>query len=358
MAPAFGAGPKPAVFAGACALLLLVACAPTRRHDGPPASSSPFAAADSLGADSEPAAVRTIFVIHGDAEYSWHDAAGKRHLADREAVLQAREAAARPRAEVVLFHLGKGRHGWFQGYDGTWEHYRGGRRVAGGTYSRGANDTALEAETALLRGLERGRGRDTTPPVTRLAYFGHEIPVDDHPGYFRRAPWKPFSQARFAQALGDLSLGASSTTDGGKPFETLVLSMCYGGNPALISALRPWARTVVASPAYLHLSYLDARALADPDARAVADTVAARSFARLSAGVSTEVTVAVYDLERARPPAVLVAANPDAPRWGDCARAPGYDSVAAAEGTRLWYRAPRFGAGRDQTSRGPWQCAF
>jgi hypothetical protein len=337
---------NPALFAGAFALFLLAACAPARtarRPEAPPPETATAAATRPV--------LRVIHLIHGDGEYSYHDSSGKRLHADREALERAREAGrSRPDVEVYVFHLRAGRTGWFTGrHDGTWEHYRGGALLEGGRYTRAEKDTAFEAEAAILL---RHRGAAALP-VTRLAYFGHELPLRDAEGYFRANPQRPFSQARLARALAALQ-----PPDFGKPFEGVVLSMCYGGNPGLIEALRPVANWAVASPAYLHLSYLDADALADPGARFPADTVAARSFARLGAHVSTEITTAVYDLDRVRPPAVPVPANAADPLWKDCAEAPGFDSASAAAGTRLFYRPPRFGAGRDKAARSAWQCAF
>jgi hypothetical protein len=337
---------NPALLAGACALFLLGACAPTQtaRRPGPPPAAE-------AGAPSALPVLRVIHLIHGDGEYSYHDSTGKRLFADREAFARAREAGrSRPDVEVYVFHLRAGRTGWFSGrHDGVWEHYRGGALLEGGTYARAEKDTAFEAEAAILR---RHRGAAALP-ATRLAYFGHELPLRDARGYFRANPRLPFSQARLARALAALQ-----PPDFGKPFEGVVLSMCYGGNPELIEAMRPVADWVVASPAYLHLSYLDAGALADPGLRFPADTVAARSFARLSAQVSTEITAAVYDLDRVRPPAAPVPANAANPVWKDCAEAPGFDGASAATGTRLFYRPPRFGAGRDKAARSAWQCAF
>jgi hypothetical protein len=138
----------------------------------------------------------------------------------------------------------------------------------------------------------------------------------------------------------------------------------------MMAALAPLADYAVASPAYLHLSYLDTRSLGNlsvadsapgrKDWRRLADTVAAQSFARLKTNTLTEITVAVYDLEKT---AAFTSSTVGrkTPRsgdttWRDCAARSGFDANRAGRGVTLLYRAPRFGPGKNVAARSGWQC--
>jgi hypothetical protein len=244
--------------------------------------------------------------------------------------------------------------------DGTWFHYRDGRLLAQGSYAANHEDSALVAESRVLR----ARNGDAPGPRVLLTWFSHEIPATEVAG----RP-SPYTIRPFAEGLARLQT-ANDTT---KPYALVVLSTCYGGNPEMLDALATLADRVVASPAYLHLSHLDVSAFAElpvhgPSEESLArfaDTVAARSFARLRANARTEITVATYDTERIAP--FLHAARGDDgnensrsnskhAEWVDCAHLPGFDTSLATRGTRLYYRPPQFGPGKDRAERSAWQC--
>jgi hypothetical protein len=375
-------------------MLLLGACAPSRPDplatedpDGPPSLAS-----DTLG----PPLLRVVYVIHGDADYAFHDSAGRRLQADREALQQALSVARRARrTETFIFHQRPARGGFFSGSptSGTFYHYRSGSLVGRQGYLVGDRAAYLETEAALLQGGTQSPADASAPrPRTVLVYFGHEIPLRAQEGYFASEPSRVLSAAAFARGLDRLATPNVRADGPGKPFDLLILSMCYGATPALMQALAPSADQAVASPAYLHLSYLDTRALADftqgfswdtlPNPRVpatmqslrhLADTVAAQSFERLKTTTQTEVTVGIYDLEKLRPflqsdfvKVQVARAEEPAPRgrrkavdkWMDCANDPAFNAVKAAKGTTLFYRMPRFGPLKDMAARSPWQCAF
>jgi hypothetical protein len=312
--------------------------------------------------DSTQPSLRVIYLIHGDGDYAWHDSSGMKHLADRDALRQALAASGRTHGESFVFHLKSQTPLFGKASDGTWYHYRDGKILGQGRYAAKPGDSALSAEARVLRRL----GGDVEGPRVLLAWFGHEIPLQEA-AYGEGT----FGVPSFARGLSRLQ----PRVDASKPYALLVLSACYGGNPATIRALAPLAGRIVASPAYLHLSHLDISAFgdslaSDPSEEAVArltDTVAARSFARLTALARTEVTVATYDAARVtsflstttEATGSGVRTRASAVRgWADCAEvAPGFDSGLAAQGTRLLYRPPEFGAGKDRARRSAWQCA-
>jgi hypothetical protein len=386
---------RPVLRLGAVFALLLGACAPPREipppEPPPPDVETPV-----------PDAPRAVYIIHGDADYLYHDARGNRLHADEEALRQAREAArGASTGEVFIFHQRTGTMRRLWGSQrGLFEHYRSGALVESATYAR--SDPGFSAEAKLLHRVVRNAAPKTPAPDSArapalvLAYFGHEIiPVDtvpglphlaadapaENPGATRRLNTSDFKHGlrHIAAALGART---EASDDSSRPYAVVVLSTCYGGTPPMMRALAPLADFAVASPAYLHLSYLEARPLpagristATPDirragARRLADSVARASFERLRWQAMTEVTVAVYDLREARPPHVAPApaARPDAvpaqpavaasaERWRDCAlEDASLLSEEAARGVTLHYQAPRFGAGKNTTARSPWQC--
>lgn len=381
MRPAFRHRARPGLLAAICAGVLLGACATVRPspEDLPSDSAEATVLPDSLDSP-EPVDLRVVYVIHGDADYSFHDSIGNRLFADREAVKQAREVGRRAqRTEVFIFHQISSKPRLFEKAQkvGNYYHYHSGTMLQRTSYYR-ADGPYLEAEAALLR-----RDADSVKAFTVFVYFGHEIPPADRKGYFGSDPDRDFSVPRFAQGLQhlDSALNRSERPPGDKAFDLAVLSMCYGGSPWMLQALAPLADQVIASPAYLHLSYLDTRALAnftadyarnlarhrkDPytkrDVRALADSVAAQSFAQLKGRTQTEITVGVYradSLKTFLAPYAAPAAKPKAKGvWRDCAEDPAFDARKAARGVKLYYQPPRFGLLQAKATRSAWQCLF
>jgi hypothetical protein len=362
MVPVLRSGLKPALLTGA---LLLGACAPS----APPLVPSPAPAgteADTTGRID----LRVIYLIHGDGDYLYHDSAGRALRADEEALKQAVEVAEQDiRSEVFIFHQRPVVTRMFRDVPGgTFSQYRFGKLLRRQNYSSGSDARDFAAEA----GLFQAHADDFAQPRRVLAYFGHEIPAHDRRNYSASRPERDFSIARFAQGL---ALWTRPTDGAAKPFDLVVLSTCYGGSPGMMTALAPLTDYALASPAYLHLSHLDTRALgkfppdssAPPDGgdvRRLADALALQSFYRLKARTQTEITVAVYDLEKTRPflesPAARTAASAGNPKWRDCAARfrgeAGFNATSAAAGVTLYYNPPRFGPGKDVATRSGWQC--
>jgi hypothetical protein len=131
-------------------------------------------------------------------------------------------------------------------------------------------------------------------------YFGHEIPEFDSAGYDASYPDRTFT-------VRDLASGIEGFTSDFTKFDLLVLSTCYGGTPYTIGTLGSYARTIIASPDNLHLSYFDLNSLKsldlglqDGDIPAFANRFAHQSFDRLTGDIQTTVTVAVYDVDSTR----------------------------------------------------------
>jgi hypothetical protein len=360
---------------------------------------------------------RVIAVIHGDGDYSYHDSTGQHRRADEEVLSQVRDMASRSfDSEVLIFHqLSNWGAGLFGLNEGAFYHYRYGTLQRHKTYFRGRGDFIAEsklirkyaAPSALVaEGMSPAAAARARHIPTVLAYFGHEIPQiltsDDDT--------TSLVVTRFTAGLKNLASPLTPTDSidpvlparlsasgrGGslrahKPYGLVVLSTCYGGTPRMISALAPLADYAVASPAYLHLSHFDVRALSgvariDTSTgknpwKILADTIAVQSFERLKKNTLTEITVGVYELEAALPfaksfsklysktytkaDARTAKSSPrDEPKiaqtdvWRDCATGPNYNAAQAARGVSLRYQPAQFGMGKETEQRSAWQCPY
>lgn len=301
---------------------------------------------------------RLVVVVHGDAGYLYHTPDGTAHRADRETLREAFAAArSMPRAEVFVVHQRP--HdpllGLFPRDDGTLYHFRRGRLVRRTTYDQ-RRRAPLAAEAALLRDH-----RAPTPDsalFTAALYYGHAVPERARPGYHRSRPGAPFGVEGLARGLGRLRPSG--------PFDAVVLSTCDGGTPHTIAALAPHARSVLAAPGDLHLSFVDADLLstvADATSpEAWTHRLAERAFGRLTGRVATAVTLATYDADRTIPAARRLAgrARPDTSttptgaRHVDCRRALG--GPVDTTGVRVWHRPARFGPQADRPTHSGWAC--
>ena len=327
----------------------------------------------SMQGQADDAGVRfsIVGIVHGDGNYLYHDTSGNDHLADEEALAGMKAVAERnPYAEVFIFHQKRGRTAWlfFPLSDGEFFYYRGGRLVAHETYWRDQARSHLAPEADLYHRFHAGKGSRET---SFFLYYGHEIPESGGTGYDASYPERPFT-------VRDLAEGLESFTGGTDRYELMILSTCYGGTPYTIRALGPSARTIVASPDNLHLSYftlhtlerLDS-ALTGGDIPALAKQFARRAFDRLTAEVQTAVSVAVYEVDRVQEYITAVGGMYDAAlsmatreqrvrgvtvEHCDCADAPGYAFPAMTKGVDILYRPPAFGRSRLKESHSGWEC--
>jgi hypothetical protein len=361
---------------------------------------------------------RIIYVIHGDGEHGYHDSAGRHHRADEDILEQAKDVGQRAfDSEVLIFHQSTS---WGAGivgvFEGTFYHYRYGTLQRHKPYYR--KDGTFDTEADLIRrfaapsalvaeGVSPEKAEKARRIPTVLAYFGHEIPQtltsDDDTA--------TLIVTRFTAGLRNLAVPLWALDSSGnvpaptaqgqaarpgrpgpaKPYGLIILSTCYGGTPRMISALTPLADYAVASPAYLHLSHMDTRALAEVARvdtstgvspwKILADTVAAQSFDRLKTKTLTEVTVATYELKTTHPFALSFSklyaktyAKTDmrtarsSPRedsagtrlvvWRDCAVDSKFNDEQAMRGVKLRYRPALFGSTKTTATRSAWQCPY
>jgi hypothetical protein len=309
-------------------------------------------------ASTAPLRQRLVVVVHGDAGYLYHTPDGTPHRADAETLREAFAAArAMPRAEVFVFHQRP--HAPLLGLiprdDGTLYHFRRGRLVRRTTYDQ-RRARPFTAEAALLR--EHRTPVPDSALFTAALYYGHAVPERARPGYHRSRPEVPFGVEGLARGLGRLRPAG--------PFDALVLSTCDGGTPPTLAALAPRARSVLAAPADLHLSFVDADLLSTvagtTDPQAWTRRLADRAFERLTGRITTAVTLATYDVDRAAPTARRWARRvrpdtstaPTGARHVDCRRA--LDRPIDTAGVRVWDRPARFGPAADRPPHSGWGC--
>ncbi|MBR9976381.1 MAG: hypothetical protein KFF77_12415 [Bacteroidetes bacterium] len=309
-----------------------------------------------------------VFIIHGDGDYIYHDSLGRTRSADlrtlRDATLVARRLTD---SEVFIFHQRPSEKllYFIPLPDGDFHYYNRGVLQAREPYWRSSGETRFAAETALyMKNATAARAeRDHF-----FLYFGHEISEIDGSGYDVSTPERVFN-------VQDLAAGLKGFTGDTTRFDMLVLSTCFGGTPHTIAALAPFARTIVASPDNLHLSYFDLRAFGklaafsdNDDVQGFAPYFARQAFNRLSANVQTAVTVAVYEPEQAK--AYLEAAGSRYTRqlaslkerasesieYVDCGEEQMYVLPGMSDGVSVLFRPSRFGRAKSKLSHSGWQC--
>jgi len=213
------------------------------------------------------------------------------------------------------------------------------------------------------------RTTEQSQPLRLFFYFGHEIPEFGGAGYDASYSQRTFTVPDLAGGLKGMAADDSSK------FDLLVLSTCFNGTPYTIGALAPYARTIVASPDNLHLSYFDLEpfeqleaGLRDGDVAGFAKNFARQTFDRLTEDIQTAVTVAVYDVDSVQEYVDSVGSvydqalttldgqTPGSIKHCDCADDPVYVWPGMSEGVEVFYRPPRFGRFKQKQIHSGWEC--
>lgn len=349
------------------ALLLLSAAAAafvcTLSACGP--AGSPQRDAARLNEPDEAPRFSIVVSIRGDGEYLYHDAQGNERSADEDALAGAVSVArSNPTAEVLIFHERPERKLLFLWPldDGEFTYYRNGRLAASETYRRGEASAAFSMQAELYRRFRAARSPEA---VSMFLYFGHELP-ETSAG--EADPERTFT-------VGAMADGLSAMTGDSARFDLVVLSSCFNGTPHTIAAVSPYARTVVASPDNLHLSYFDLAPferlnveLQDGNVPAFARRFARHAFDRLAADLQTAVTVAVYDVDRVqgflravdsadqRTSASGAKRTAIAMEQCDCAELGEYELAMMSSGVDIFFRPARFGRSKHKQTHSGWQC--
>jgi hypothetical protein len=306
-----------------------------------------------------------IYVIHGDGEYVYHDSVGDPHGADEEALSGALLVGERSAdAEVFIFHQKpKRRFLFFGADDGDFWYFRHGQPLVKQTYSR--DDPDFQEELRLFRQYTVGGEK------TFFLYYGHEIPEAGGESYDESGTGRVFNIASLGRALEGFSKAVHSSSHS---LDLVVLSTCFNGSPCAISRLAPYTQFIIASPEYLHLSYMQNRlfeslnSLNDLSTAEIARRFASLSFERLKKQTETAITVVVYDTRKITPflngtaaqcDSLVGLLNTDAEmatiHYYDWLDIPGLFRKGAEEGVTVFYQPPEFGRMQKKKHHSGWE---
>lgn len=307
-----------------------------------------------------------IYLLHGDADYLYHNAEGEALQADEE-VLKKAQAVAKDasRGEVFIFHQRPERKIlWlFPKKDRRMYHYRNGELVNKISYSpEDARTFAAESKLYKIYSLPTGSEK----PLRRvLSFYGHEIPRESQTGYHQSRPDVYFGTHPFTDGVAQFNLSDSSR------FDLIVLSTCNNGTPDMVNRLKNMADYVLASPHNLHLSHIDSDSLSvlerDPSISTadLAGKMADQTFDRLSKSIQTEITLALYNMDEVKN-YVSVLAQRLARQMSekeqrlatdniDCTRLLP-DEMPGSTGVNVWFKPPAFGKKSTDESHSGWGC--
>ena len=327
-------------------------------------------------------------MIHGDANYVFHDTVGIVHYANDDALEMALKVGQNnPQAEVFIFHDKPLRHTLFlfKQHDGEFFYYRNGELSVTQSYWRDEGISRFSVHAALYnkyRSSSRGNNgsEPTSEPTRMFLYFGHEIP--DSPGFQYDGSYSDSTLTieKFSHELGSFLYKTTDRTDTSLVsakirFDLLLLSTCNNGTPHSVFALSHYARRIIASPTNLHLSYLDIapfehleQHIRENDLGVFAENAALHAFSKLTASVQTVVSVVVYDSDRVGQYVSSVAptynkslsrieAAPDVLFTRcDCGDIPMYQLPNMNDGVVVYYRPPVFGRDSNKLHHSGWSC--
>jgi len=326
-----------------------------------------------------------LFMIHGDANYVFHDTVGIAHFANEEALAKAHTVAQQnPEAEVFIFHDRPKSNAFlfFPQRDGDFFYYRNGRLAATHSYWRDEGVSRFATQAALYNQFSitgtpgttdtsnmSGADARTSDSVVRMfVYFGHEIPEVEGLHYDASYPDSTLTIKKFSK---DFQVFTANT----KPFDLGVLSTCFNGTPYSVSSFAPYTRYLIASPTNVHLSYFDMaplehleRSLSNSDVHNFARKVATHAFNKLSSDVQTVVSVVLYDIQAVEQYVTSVndaymsslLAIQSAPTLTlahcDCADQAPFASPLMKNGVEVLYRPAQFGRDANKLQHSGWAC--
>lgn len=318
---------------------------------------------------------RLIYYVHGDGSYLFHDNDGNEVMADDRMVQQAISVAlALTHSEVFIFHQKPKKHFlfFFPRKDGEFFYYRNGKLIANESYNSNPSLRNLEIESVFFHEYASYIPEFAGNTIDNFfLYYGHEIPESDGRGYNMSYPEKPFSIENLSNAL---ALMINTPQMQSKKFDMVLLSTCYNGTPGVISRLAHYTHYVIASPEYLHLSYISSsffKTLAFAgitDMHSFLKNLASEAFYDLKSNTQTMITVSLYDVEKLTPflksftggiAGNIKAEGKDYSDYTgciDCAQNKTFDLTEATDGIDLFYNPPQFGKYKNKLSHSGWGC--
>lgn len=320
--------------------------------------------------ESEPPPSYSItYIIHGDANYLYHDAEGHALQADKQVLEEAKKIARNAtNGEVFIFYQKPERKIlWlFPKKDRQFLYYRKGKLVHEQKYSPHSGEQPFVTEAKLYQQFYAAN-IDTASHKNVILYFGHEVPHNQQSPYHYSRPNAAFNTQNFARGMQSFLQSQENK------FDLTVLSTCNNGTPAMVHALSPYTHYILASPQNLHLSHIDTQSLALLDTtrmlstKALAGSLAEDTYNRLSSFLQTVITLSVYDTDAIQSYIgtfnqnyTNYVANQPTPQVTpdnvDCATLSFFKAGKYNEGIKVWYKAPRFGLKDKHASYSGWGC--
>ncbi len=309
-----------------------------------------------------------IYLIHGDANYLYHNQNGVALQADKQVLQEAKRIAENAEnGEVFIYHLKpESRILWiFPRKDRRFLYYRNGELIYKKNYSPHSKTEPFITEAKFYHYFHPDETDSSYKKI--MLYFGHEIPARTGTNYFRSRPDALFNTALFAKGLKKF---LQTPRD---QFDLTLLSTCANGTPKMVSVLAPLTEYLLASPQNLHLSHMDTKALKLMDepgeisTSKLAAKIAADTFKRLSSFLQTVISLSLYHTDEMKEYLPLLAdhyknylkkhayATPSVQNI-DCKDLPFFKPEIAGNGVKVWYRAPQFGRKAVNKNYSGWGC--
>lgn len=319
---------------------------------------------------SEDIRFSAVYIIHGDANYLYHDSAGRAVDADEKAFQQAQDVGRLSlRGEVFIFFIEPTRKFiFFRMGSPRFIYFRNGIKMEDVYYTAGKENAIYSEEKKLYDkyAFKADMAGGRVDSIKRmLLYYGHEIPESGGKGYNISDPGREFNISLFAEAVKDFSDARKS----GKPLDLIVLSTCNNGTPVIISALMPLSAYIIASPEDLHLSFINSRLISDAGGLQYADTrkfalaLAGDSFELLKNSTTTIVTISVYNTQLTGPFIKRFESVNNSEGSGsanakiyDCSFSGTFKDMNISYGVDVFYRPPLFGRLKNKERHSGWGC--
>lgn len=342
---------------GITAIFLFGGCKGPQEMTSDPSVNSP-------SADSSQISYRLIYVVHGDANYLYHNKKGEGLQADEQQMKEAKEVAQKAHnGEVFIFHQQPEKKIlWlFPQKDRAFLHYQNGKLVQRKKYSPGSSDRSFVAEHQLYK-----KFRSPDSARSFFMYFGHEIPQQQNITYHQSRPDAKFDSDIFTK-------GMQSFLGKNEKFDLTLLSTCDNGTPLMAYQLQSLSRYMLASPQNLHLSHMDTQQILrleetpDISIDSLADAIARQTYQRLADFIETEVTLSIYNLQYAdsylatlsnayRDYRQQESATQGERENTDCAELSFWDEELAPQEMSVFYKSSNFGRHANRKSHSGWGC--
>ena len=318
---------------------------------------------------NESVAYSVIYYIHADANYLYHNAAGKPGRENRQVLDEALKVAKKAESgEVFIFYQRPEKNflGLFPRKTNRFYHYINGEKTSQVNYRHFHSDEEFLTTEAKLYNQYQTYSEDVNKRNFFL-YFGHEIPDDRGNGYHQTLPDIEVNIATFSSGIQKF------LKNNNQWYDLIVLSTCNNGTPEMAADLMPFSHVMLASPQNLHLSHIDSQSLdlleSSPDEITnfqLANSMAKQTYQRLEKEIHTAITLSVYELDVVKEyqnelRTFTTAYDTLNQKQSfsnniDCKQASFFDEATFDKGVKTWYKPASFGRKSYSSTHSGWGC--